>query len=110
MRSLQLEHHGLLAHAVHHQRDAGVKLMIELGFDPAAPGIDSGTALHQAAWVGRADYIEMLLPTSKSLINQREPTHGGTPLGWATHGAAHRRNERGDYPRAIELLKKHGAT
>jgi hypothetical protein len=84
--------------------------MLELGFDPAATGTDSGTALHQAAWVGRADYIEMLLPKSKSLVNQREATHNGTTLGWAIHGTTHRCNERGDYPRTIELLKAAGAS
>lgn len=109
MRSFQPEHHGLLAYAVHHQRDAAVKLMLELGFDPSAGGTDGGTALHQAAWVGRVDYIELLLPRSAALINGRDPTHGGTPLGWAVHGTDHRCNERGDYPRAIDVLKSAGA-
>ena len=109
MRSFQPEHHGMFAQAVHHQRDASVKLMLNLGFDPSAAGVDGGTALHQAGWVGRPDYIELLLPHCAKLINQKDPTHGGTPLGWATHGAVHRCNERGDYPRTIELLKQNGA-
>ncbi|MBC8106559.1 MAG: ankyrin repeat domain-containing protein [Anaerolineae bacterium] len=109
MRSFQPEHHSMLAQAVHHQRDAAVKLMLDLGFDPSGGGVDGGTALHQAAWVGRPDYIEMLLPKTAALINQRDPTHGGTPLGWAIHGSTNRCNERGDYPRAQELLKAAGA-
>ena len=109
MRSFQPEHHSLLAHAVHHQRDAAVKLMIELGFDPHAGGADGGTALHQAAWVGRADYAELLLAKNPALINAVDPTHGGVPLGWAAYGSIARCNEKGDYPRTIEVLVAAGA-
>jgi hypothetical protein len=59
--------------------------------------------------VGRPDYVELLLPYSKKFLNQHDPTHNGTPLGWAIYGTDHRRNEKGDYPRTIELLKAAGA-
>lgn len=109
LSSLSSEHHGLLAQAIHHQRDAAVKLMLELGFDPAAGGIDGGTALHQAAWVGRVDYLQTLLPRSKNLINRPDPTHGSTPLGWAAFGSVHRCNDKGDYVKTVEALVSAGA-
>jgi ankyrin repeat protein len=106
---LQPQHHAMLAHAAHHQRDEAVKLMLEFGFDPAAGGTDGGTALHQAAWVGRADYVELLLPRSAAILNQPDPTHHGTPLSWAAYGSTHRCNEKGDYVRTIEVLASAGA-
>jgi ankyrin repeat protein len=109
---LRVEHHGLLAQAVHHQRDAAVKLMIELGFDPSAGGVDGGSALHQAAWVGRADYAEAILatPGGRALIDRADPTHSGKPIGWAAYGASARRNEKGDYVRTVTLLMAAGGT
>jgi hypothetical protein len=107
--SMSPQHHGLFAHAVHHQRDAAVKLMLEVGFDPAVPGTDGGTALHQAAWVGRPDYVQMLLPKSSAIINQPDPTHKGVPIGWAAYGSVHRCNAKGDYIKTIELLAAAGA-
>jgi ankyrin repeat protein len=107
--SLSAQEHGLFAHAVHHQRDEAVKLMFEVGFDPASHGTDGGTALHQAAWVGRPDYVEMLLPKSAAILNQQDPTHHGVPIGWAAYGSVHRCNEKGDYVRTIQLLAAAGA-
>jgi hypothetical protein len=106
---LEPKHHALLAHAAHHQRDQAVKLMTELGFDPMVGGTDGGSALHQAAWVGRADYISILLPRATAALNRRDPTHGVTPLSWAAHGSVHRCNANGDYAQTIELLVAAGA-
>ena len=104
--SLSPAQHAMLAHAAHQQRDVAFRLMAELGFDAAQGANDGGTALHQSAWVGRADYVELLLPKWRSLLDAKDPTHGATPLGWAQHGAVHRRNPRGDYARTIQLLKE----
>jgi ankyrin repeat protein len=109
MATLRPEDHAMLAHAVHHQCDTAVRLLFELGFDPAAGGTDGGTALHQAAWVGRADYVELLLPRCASIVSQPDPTHHSTPLGWAAYGSVHRCNEKGDYVRTIEVLAAAGA-
>jgi hypothetical protein len=40
--------HAHLAHAIFHERFDAADLMLTLGFDPAAPGVDGGTALHAA--------------------------------------------------------------
>lgn len=68
-----------------------VELMLSLGFDPATPGQDSGTALHCAAWQGSATTVAALLrhPNGRALINTPEPHHGATPLGWCGHGSVH---------------------
>ncbi len=105
MKELTTPQHALFACGVHHQRDAAVKLMLDLGFDPAAGGIEGGSALHQAGWVGRPDYIELLLSRHSSLLTSRDPNHGGTPADWAKVGSTQRCNEKGNYPRAIEMLK-----
>lgn len=92
---------------------AAVDLMLELGFDAAAQGQDRGTALHCAAWIGSAACVEAALryPGVRALINQPDPTHGGTPLGWCCHGAehCHSRGQEADYPAVARLLLDAGA-
>lgn len=92
--------------------DAGaVALMLELGFDPATPGENDGTALHCAAWQGWTGCVETVLrdPAGRALVNRRDPVHDSTPLGWCCHGALNCRNPRGDYPAVARLLVAAGA-
>lgn len=88
-----------------------VGLMLELGFDPATPGENSGSALHCAAWQGSVACIAAVLrhPAGRELVNRRDPTHHSTPLGWCCHGAVHCRNPLGDYPAVARLLAAAGA-
>jgi hypothetical protein len=88
-----------------------VTLMLSLGFDPAARGQDGGTALHCAAWQGWVECVEAVLqtPSALALIEDRDPMHGSTPLGWCCHGAGHGRNPKGDYPRVARTLLEAGA-
>jgi ankyrin repeat protein len=90
---------------------AAVGLMLELGFDARAEGQDRGTVLHCAAWIGSAACVEAALrhPSVRAVINEPDPTHGGTPLGWCCHGAQHCRDPKGDYPRVAQLLLEAGA-
>jgi ankyrin repeat protein len=101
--------HKLLAQAAHLRRDEAFLLMLELGFDPNATGLDGGTALHQAAWTGGADLVAAVLKTGKCDLEQRDPTHGATPLSWAAHGSNNCRHRRGDYLKTVELLATAGA-
>ena len=68
-----------------------VALMLELGFDPATPGHDSGTALHCASWQGSAATVAVLLsaPQGRALLTVRDAHHNDMPLGWCRHGATH---------------------
>jgi ankyrin repeat protein len=121
-RALLREHPGLVAELASTDRralpdaawtpaPAAVALMLELGFDPATPGQDGGTALHCAAWVGSAGAVEAILrhPRGRALVEARDPTHGGTPLGWCLHGASNRGAAGGDYAAVARLLLEAGA-
>ena len=87
-----------------------VALMSELGFDPRAPGPDSGTALHCAAWQGSADTVAVLLRRrdARELLTIRDALHGGTPLGWCFHGSRFG-NTSHDHAGVAKLLLEAGA-
>jgi ankyrin repeat protein len=108
LASLRPEDHALLALAIFHRRFAAAKVMVQLGFDPMARGMDGGTALHAAAWVGNPDIVRALL-IRKVGVNDRDPTHGSPPLGWAAHGSVHGGGMPADYIRVIRLLVRAGA-
>ena len=81
-----------------------VALMLELGFDPATPGHDSGTALHCASWQGSAATVAVLLsaPQGRAVLTVRDAHHNDMPLGWCRHGATH--GPRGGDHAAVETL------
>jgi ankyrin repeat protein len=88
-----------------------VMLLIRAGADIAAPGLDGGTPLHQAAWFGSPMNARMLLAAGAPL-ELLDSTHRSTPLGWATHGSrfsggADRRPEI--YVEIVEMLLDAGA-
>jgi ankyrin repeat protein len=107
--SLSREDHGHLALAIFHEQFAAADLMLDLGFDPAAPGVDGGTALHAACWVGNVAMVERLIALGRVPLDARDPTHGSTPLGWASFGSIHRCARGGDYPAVADRLVGAGA-
>ncbi len=107
--SLTRDDHGRLAHAIFHERFDAADLMLRIGFDPAAPGVDGGTALHAAAWLGNVRMVEGLLARGGVPLDARDPTHQSTPLGWAAYGSVHRRAKGADYPAVAERLVAAGA-
>lgn len=54
-----------------------------------------GTLLHQAAWFGRADYVEALLRRGADPHAEVE-TEYATPLGWAAVGSRYTPDHPGD--------------
>ena len=90
-----------------------VKLMLKLGFDPAAKSMmtEGGSALHAAAWQGAVECVAAILadPKGPPLLVVRDPTFSATPLGWCCHGSLNRRNPLGDYPAVARLLIEAGA-
>lgn len=91
-----------------------VELMMELGFDPAAPGRSGpigGTALHCAAWEGSAESVASILryPRGRALIDSRDPRFGGTPFGWCCHGSLNCHNPQANYAEVARLLIAAGA-
>lgn len=109
LSSLPREDHARLAHAIFHERFDAARLMLRLGFDPAAGGIDGGTALHAACWVGNVPMVADLLARGGVASDARDPTHQSTPLGWAAFGSVHRRAKGADYPAVAERLVARGA-
>ena len=107
--SLTGDEHAHLAHAIFHERFDAAEVMLALGFDPAAPGVDGGTALHAACWVGSVRMVERLLAHGGVPVDARDPTHQSTPLGWAACGSEHRRAAGADYPAVADRLIAAGA-
>lgn len=109
--SLSPDEQRLMPDAAWAGNTAAVELMLELGFDPTTPGQDGGTVLHCAAWVGSRDSVAAALrhPGVRALVNQRDPTHGSTPLGWCCHGACHAGGPVRAYAVIARLLLEAGA-
>ena len=84
-----------------------VRLLLQAGLDPNTTGMDSGSALHIACWYGWAEIVRELI--GRVPLDQLDQHHGSPPLGWATHGAQHCRNPKGDYIAVVEMLILAGA-
>jgi ankyrin repeat protein len=102
--SLSASDHRAITDAAWDGDAPAVALMLELGFNPATPGHDSGTALHCASWQGSADTVAVLLsaPQGRALLTARDAHHQDTPLGWCRHGA--KNGPRGGDHAAVETL------
>ena len=109
LSSLTRDVHGHLAQAIFHRHDRAAELMLRLGFDETAPGVDGGTALHAACWVGNVGVVEILLERGRVNVDARDPTHLSTPLGWAAFGSVHRRARGADYVAVVDRLVAAGA-
>ncbi|MDQ3347864.1 MAG: hypothetical protein M3545_07845 [Acidobacteriota bacterium] len=109
LASLTRQDHAHLAQAIFDERFEAADLMLHLGFDPAAPGVDGGTALHAACWVGSVRMVERVLARGGVPLEARDPTHQSTPLGWAAFGSVHRRAAGADYPAVADRLVAAGA-
>ena len=82
-----------------------VKLMLDLGFPVAHPERNHGyTALHNAAWEGRADIVELLLERGAP-VDIADPVYHATPLGFALHDClVEKRHPEGAFGRVVKLL------
>lgn len=91
-----------------------VELMLELGFDPAmssVTGPTGGSALHCAAWEGSVACVSAILryPAGRALLETKDRTYGGTPLGWCCDGSTNCGNPQADYAEVARLLVAAGA-
>jgi hypothetical protein len=100
---------GYLALAIFHGHARVAELMVSLGFDETIPGVDGGTALHAACWMGNLRMVELLLARGRVPLETRDPTHLSTPLGWAAYGSVHCRAQGSDYVAVVERLVAAGA-
>ena len=109
LSSLTRRDHSRLAHAIFDGRFDAADLMLRLGFDPSAPGVDGGTALHAACWMGNVHIVGRILERGGMSVDARDPTHQSPPLGWAAFGSVHRRAAGADYPAVVDRLVAAGA-
>lgn len=89
-----------------------VELLIAAGADLAAPALDDGTPLHQAAWFGQPQNARLLVEAGAPL-DRFDRVHGYSPIGWAAHGsgASGGAEERQDqYVELMWLFLKAGAS
>jgi ankyrin repeat protein len=87
-----------------------VKLMLDLGFPVAHPERNHGhTPLHNAAWAGSADLVELLIARGHP-VDIRDPGYNATPLGWALHDClVEKRHPEGAFARVIKALLEAGS-
>jgi ankyrin repeat protein len=97
----------VVAWAAQAGRTEAVKILLEAGLDPLAEGMDSGTALHVAAWFGWPEVVTLLVGQVPIELGDRN--HDSPPLGWALHGSQHCRNPKGDYVAVVKTLIAAGA-
>ena len=109
LSSLTPADHSRLAHAIFDGRREAAHLMLRLGFDETAGGVDGGTALHAASWMGDVELVEAILQRGRVAVESRDPVHLSTPLGWAAFGSVHRRARGGDYSAVVDRLVEAGA-
>jgi hypothetical protein len=82
-----------------------VRLMLDVGFPIDFPERSHGyTPLHNAAWGGFADLVDLLLERGHR-TDLRDPTYHGTALDWAIHCCIHDgRHPEGQYGRVAAAL------
>ncbi|MBX3747540.1 MAG: ankyrin repeat domain-containing protein [Verrucomicrobiae bacterium] len=86
-----------------------VRLMLDLGFPIDVPETNHGhLPLHNAAWCGAADLVELLLRRGHP-VDRRDPGYHATALGYALHShLVAKRHPEGDFPRVVRLLLEAG--
>src|SRR6185369_11422043 len=87
-----------------------VKLMLDLGFPVAHPERSHGyTPLHNAAWEGDGDLVDLLIARGHPL-DIVDPTYHATALGFAIYDCSvEKRHPEGDFRRVAKSLLDAGA-
>jgi ankyrin repeat protein len=106
-RSLSDADKRLLVDAAEANHAAGIKFLLDIGFDPHVANHEDMTALHMAAFHGFADLVKLLLQYEPEL--ERRNGYGGTALSTAVYGATHSWRHDGDFPATIEALIEAGS-
>jgi Ankyrin repeat len=98
----------LFADRAHANDGAAVALMLDLGFDPLARGVDGWEAIRWGAFHGNAEMVKGLL-AHDAPIGVPDPTYGGTPLGQCLYGSLHGwQRDSGDFVTTVRLLLEAG--
>ena len=98
----------LIADKAHANDTSAVTLMLDLGFDPLAPGVDGWEPIRWAAFHGNAELVRRLLRHNPP-IYVPDPTYGGTSLGQCLYGSLHGWEcRKGDFATTVRLLLEAG--
>jgi ankyrin repeat protein len=87
-----------------------VKLMLDLGFPVSHPETSHGyTPLHNAAWAGSAELVELLLQRGHP-VDIVDPRFKSTPLGFAMYDClVEKRHLEGNFGQVVRLLLDAGS-
>lgn len=87
-----------------------VKLMLDVGLPVLHPERSHGyTALHNAAWAGSGDLVELLISRGHP-VDIRDPRYDATPLGYALYDClVEKRHPEGEFVRVIKALLEAGS-
>jgi ankyrin repeat protein len=87
-----------------------VRLMLDLGFPIAHPERSHGyTALHNAAWSGSADLVDLLIARGAP-VDIVDPVFHSTPLGFALYDClVEKRHPEGEFGRVVKSLIEAGS-
>lgn len=77
----------LMAQAAWWYRPAGVRMLVDLGFDPHLTGVHDSTPLDRAAFHGYSDIIAILVDGDPDPPVSFKNEFGGTPLGACVYGS-----------------------
>jgi hypothetical protein len=98
----------LIVDKAHANDPAAVALMLDLGFDALARGVDGWEAIRWGAFHGNAEMVKQLLAHAAP-IGVPDPTYGGTPLGQCLYGSLHGwERDKGDFAATVRLLLEAG--
>jgi hypothetical protein len=110
VRSLTPAQMRLITDAAHADQTAAVLLMIDLGFDPHARGMDGWEPIRWAAFHGNVEVVRRLLVHDPPL-RVPDPSYGGTPLEQCLYGSVHGWFcKKGDFAATARLLLEAGDT
>jgi ankyrin repeat protein len=110
VRSLRARDLELLPESATWNGGATLRLLLDVGFPLDTTGELEGTALHHAAWWGRADNVALLLERGADVHRGSWFGPDSTPLAWATHGSTQCPDRDGDWLAVAELLVAAGST
>jgi ankyrin repeat protein len=106
------DEHDVIVHVAMHGDGEALKLALDLGFPIDIKGSEfNETALHAAAFYGRAGIVSLLLERGADPGIEAGEPFGGTPLDWAAYGSRHADPDpHADYVGTVERLLAAGAS
>ena len=98
-----------LPDAIHFREREAATTMLAIGFPLTGRGMDGGSALHVASWLGEAELVRALIQKGAAL-EDRNNRYGSTAIEWACHGSIHSGPDKAaDHVGTVRALFEAGA-